>query len=78
MSFALLAVALYVLHRSLGELHVDQILISTTNLATISERFGGGGHAKVAAISLPPGDLERAREIAREIVAELRASLREH
>ncbi len=50
----------------------------TTNLATISERFGGGGHAKVAAISLPPGDLERAREIAREIVAELRASLREH
>jgi hypothetical protein len=50
----------------------------TTNLATVSERFGGGGHAKVAAISLPPGDLERAREIAREIVAELRASLREH
>ena len=50
----------------------------TTNLATISERFGGGGHAKVAAISLPPGDLERAREIAREIVRELRASLQEN
>ncbi len=47
----------------------------TTNLATISERFGGGGHAKVAAISLPPGDLERAREVAGEIVRELRASL---
>ena len=50
----------------------------TTNLATISERFGGGGHAKVAAISLPPGDLERAQQIAREIVRELRASLQEN
>ncbi|HEV2494509.1 MAG TPA: phosphoesterase [Terriglobia bacterium] len=47
----------------------------TTNLATICERFGGGGHAKVAAISLPPGDLDRAREVAGEIVSELRASL---
>jgi c-di-AMP phosphodiesterase-like protein len=45
------------------------------NLASICERFGGGGHAKVAAISLPPGDLERARAVARQIVAELRASL---
>ena len=26
----------------------------TANLATICERYGGGGHAKVAAISLPP------------------------
>jgi hypothetical protein len=47
----------------------------TTNLASICERFGGGGHAKVAAISLPPGDLERAREVAGQIVGELRASL---
>jgi hypothetical protein len=46
------------------------------NLATICERYGGGGHAKVAAISLPPGDIERARQVAREIVAELRASLK--
>jgi hypothetical protein len=46
------------------------------NLASICERFGGGGHAKVAAISLPPGDLERAREVAGQIVAELRASLK--
>jgi hypothetical protein len=45
------------------------------NLASICERFGGGGHAKVAAISLPPGDLERARAVARQIVAELLASL---
>ena len=45
----------------------------TANLATICERFGGGGHAKVAAISLPPTDLEGARGVARQIVAELRA-----
>ena len=41
------------------------------NLATICERYGGGGHARVGAISLGTGELERAREIAREIVAEL-------
>jgi len=42
------------------------------NLATICERYGGGGHARVGAISLPPGELERARQIAAEIVAELK------
>jgi hypothetical protein len=42
------------------------------NLATICERYGGGGHARVGAISLPPGQLERAREVAAEIVAELK------
>jgi hypothetical protein len=47
----------------------------TVNLATICERFSGGGHAKVAAISLPPGQLEQARAVAREIVTELRTSL---
>lgn len=45
------------------------------NLASICERYGGGGHAKVAAISLPPDDLATAREVARQIVEELRASL---
>jgi len=45
------------------------------NLAEICERFGGGGHAKVAAISLPAGDLEPARRIAAEIAAELRRSI---
>lgn len=45
------------------------------NLASICERFGGGGHAKVAAISLPPDDLERGRAIAGEIVQELRSTL---
>lgn len=44
------------------------------NLASICERYGGGGHPKVAAISLPPQDLERARSVAAQIVRELRAS----
>ena len=42
------------------------------NLATICERYGGGGHARVGAISLEPGALEKARELAAEIVAELK------
>jgi hypothetical protein len=46
------------------------------NLASICERYGGGGHAKVAAISLPPDNLERAREVARQIISELRASMK--
>jgi hypothetical protein len=43
------------------------------NLASLAEKFGGGGHPRVAAISLNPSDLARAREVAREIAAELRA-----
>ena len=43
------------------------------NLASICERYGGGGHARVGAISLAPGELGRAREIASEIVAELKS-----
>jgi hypothetical protein len=42
------------------------------NLATICERYGGGGHARVGAISLAPGQLEQARKVAAEIVAELK------
>src|SRR5439155_8451444 len=42
------------------------------NLATICERYGGGGHAKVGAISFEPGELDKARRVAREIVAELK------
>jgi hypothetical protein len=44
----------------------------TANLASICERYGGGGHAKVAAISLPPTNLPQAREVAEKIVQELR------
>lgn len=42
------------------------------NLASIAERYGGGGHPRVAAISFEPSDLPRAREIAQAIAAELR------
>jgi hypothetical protein len=42
------------------------------NLATICERYGGGGHPRVGAISLEPGMLEKARQIAREIIDELK------
>jgi nanoRNase/pAp phosphatase (c-di-AMP/oligoRNAs hydrolase) len=49
-----------------------------TNLAKICERYGGGGHARVGAISFPPGDFERATEAAHDIVTELRAHARKH
>ena len=42
------------------------------NLATICERYGGGGHPKVGAISFPIGAVEEARKAAQEIAAELR------
>ena len=48
----------------------------TVNLAKICERYGGGGHARVGAISFEPGQTERARQAAKDIVEELRASLR--
>lgn len=45
------------------------------NLALICERYGGGGHARVGAISFEPNQEERALEAAHEIVSELRASV---
>jgi len=42
------------------------------NLATICERYGGGGHAKVGAISFPTGAVIEARKAAEEIQAELK------
>jgi hypothetical protein len=44
------------------------------NLAKVCERYGGGGHARVGAISFPPDKGDQARVAAAEIVAELRAS----
>jgi len=44
------------------------------NLAAVCERYGGGGHARVGAISFPPDQADQARKAALEIVAELRAS----
>ena len=43
------------------------------NLASLAERFGGGGHPRVAAISLNPSEIRRAREVAREIAEQLRS-----
>ncbi len=42
------------------------------NLASICERYGGGGHPRVGAISLPRGAVDKARAVAGEIVTELR------
>ncbi|HEV7514163.1 MAG TPA: hypothetical protein VGO27_20880 [Candidatus Acidoferrum sp.] len=46
------------------------------NLASLAEKFGGGGHARVSAISFDPHDIPRAREVARELVADLRGRWR--
>ena len=46
------------------------------NLAKICERYGGGGHARVGAISFDVNQQSAAREAAQEIVEELRASVR--
>jgi hypothetical protein len=43
----------------------------THNIASICERYGGGGHAVVGAISFKPDEVERGRQAVREIVAEL-------
>ena len=44
------------------------------NLAAICERYGGGGHARVGAVSFPADRFDEARKAAAEIVAELRAN----
>src|SRR6202035_4159979 len=46
------------------------------NLARICERYGGGGHARVGAISFDVSQSEQARRAAQEIVEELRTSVR--
>jgi hypothetical protein len=42
------------------------------NLASYAEKFGGGGHQRVAAISFDPADISRAREVAHGLVELLR------
>ena len=46
--------------------------LAVKNLAAIAERYGGGGHAKVAAISFEPNAIAHAQEVAKEVAAELR------
>ena len=48
----------------------------TVNLAKVCERYGGGGHARVGAISFDVTQGDAARQAAQEIVEELRASVR--
>lgn len=43
----------------------------THNIAKICERYGGGGHAVVGAVSFKPDEVEKGRTAMREIVAEL-------
>ncbi|MDT7541715.1 MAG: hypothetical protein QOE33_1619 [Acidobacteriota bacterium] len=47
------------------------------NIATICERYGGGGHAVVGAVSFATDEIDRARQAAREIVAELQSDFTE-
>jgi hypothetical protein len=47
------------------------------NLARICERYGGGGHARVGAISFEVTESDTAHKAALEIVEELRASVRQ-
>jgi len=42
------------------------------NIASLCERYGGGGHAVVGAISFAPNEVEAARAALREIVEELK------
>jgi hypothetical protein len=42
------------------------------DLSKLAERYGGGGHPVVAAISFAPTDLDKARAAAAEIIAELK------
>ena len=46
------------------------------NLAKVCERYGGGGHARVGAISFEVTQNDAAHKAAQEIVEELRASVR--
>jgi nanoRNase/pAp phosphatase (c-di-AMP/oligoRNAs hydrolase) len=47
------------------------------NLAKVCERYGGGGHARVGAISFNVNQQDAARRAATEIVEELRTGVRE-
>ncbi len=49
----------------------------TVNLARVCERYGGGGHARVGAISFEVNQSEAAHQAALEIVEELRSSVRQ-
>src|SRR6202521_1041611 len=39
------------------------------NLASLAEKYGGGGHPRVSAISFDPHDIAKAKQVARDLVA---------
>jgi hypothetical protein len=45
------------------------------DLAALCQAHGGGGHAAVGAVTLPPGQLARARDVAQQIVQQLAGSV---
>jgi len=47
-------------------------VVKLANIAAICERYGGGGHARVGAVSFAPDRADEARKAAAEIAAELR------
>jgi hypothetical protein len=47
------------------------------NIATICERYGGGGHAVVGAVSFATDEVDRARQAATEIVADLQSDFKD-
>ena len=49
----------------------DEAVGELANIAAICERYGGGGHARVGAISFPVDQEDEARAAVKEIVAEL-------
>ncbi len=49
----------------------------SVNLAKVCERYGGGGHARVGAISFEVSQNDAAHKAGQEIVEELRASVRD-
>ena len=46
--------------------------LRTHDLSKLAERYGGGGHPVVAAMSFPSAELAKARKAAAELLAELR------
>ena len=47
-------------------------------LGTIFREYGGGGHHGVGSLQLPPGNVEKSREMLRGVIASIRKSESEH
>jgi len=58
---------------SVGSVPLEQTA-RAHDISRICERYGGGGHPVVGAVSLAPDRLDEARRVAREIVSTLQAS----